>query len=201
MPRPRPSSDNGHRLVESVDSGPESRQDAGPRTGNRIVNEFVEQLISVVAEEAEHCERVLTLLRQQQRCLIESDTEALQANVLEQEKAIRRSRELEDRRQGLVATIAQQQPLEGETPNIAGLIANLSDEYGRRLEGLRISMARAIERVSKTKDQNRMLIERSLGNINEIIRVLATANVAAPDYAGRSKGCEEVAPLSVDRMV
>jgi hypothetical protein len=160
----------------------------------------VEQLISVVAEEAEHCERVLTLLRQQQRCLIESDTEELKANVLEQEKAIRRSRELERRRQALVTQIAQDPPFEGETPNIAGLIANLSDEYGRRLAGLRISMVRAIEHVNKTKDQNRMLIEQSLGNINEIIRVLAAANVTASDYAVRGRGKSEVASLSVDRM-
>jgi len=153
----------------------------------------------VVAEEAEHCERVLSLLRQQQRCLIESDTEGLKANVLEQEKAIRRSRELERRRQTLVAGIAEGPVFDGETPNIAGLIANLSDEYGRRLASLRVSMARAIERVNKTKDQNRMLIEQSLGNINEIIRVLAAANVAAADYASRSKGSREAEALSVDR--
>ena len=61
-------------------------------------------------------------------------------------------------------------------------------------------MARAIERVNKTKDQNRMLIEQSLGNINEIIRVLAAANVAAADYASRSKDSREAAALSVDRM-
>lgn len=164
------------------------------------MNESVEQLIAVVAEEAEHCERVLSLLRQQQRCLIESDTDGLKANVLEQEKAIRRSRELERRRQGLVAEIAHRPEFDGDTPNIARLIENLSDEYGRRLAGLRISMARAIERVNKTKDQNRMLIEQSLGNINEIIRVLAAANVAAADYASRSKDGRETAALSVDRM-
>ena len=164
------------------------------------MNESVEQLIAVVAEEAEHCERVLTLLRQQQRCLIESNTEGLKANVLEQEKAIRRSRELERRRQSLVAAIAQNPVFDGQAPNLAGLIANLSDEYGRRLGDLRVSMARAIERVNKTKDQNRMLIEQSLGNINEIIRVLAAANVAAADYAGKTRDRQAVASLSVDRM-
>jgi len=164
------------------------------------LNESVEQLIAVVAEEAEHCERVLTLLRQQQRCLIESDTENLKANVLEQEKAIRRSRELERRRQTLVASLAQQTPSDCETPNLASLIANLSDEYGRRLAGLRVSMASAIERVNKTKDQNRMLIEQSLNNIGEIIRVLAAANVAAADYSVRGKGQGDGASLSIDRI-
>ena len=89
---------------------------------------------------------------------------------------------------------------DGETPNIRGLIENLSDEYGRRLSGLRVSMARSIERVNKTKDQNRMLIEQSLGNINEIIRVLAAANVAAADYSEQSRNGQESASLSVDRM-
>jgi flagellar biosynthesis/type III secretory pathway chaperone len=166
------------------------------------MNEFVEQLISVVAMEAEHCERLLTLLRQQQRHLIEGKTEALQANVREQEAAIRRSRDLESRRQSLVKTIAQRQNLDNDLPNLSALIATLSDDYGRRLSALRTSMAQSIERLSKTKEQNKMLIERSLTNINEIMHMLAAANVAAGEYNGQPNGktASAAAPLSVDRV-
>jgi flagellar biosynthesis/type III secretory pathway chaperone len=164
------------------------------------MNEFVEQLISVVAMEAEHCERLLTLLRQQQRHLIEGETDALQANVREQEAAMRRSRDLENRRQALVATIAERQSLDSDTPNLSALIATLSDDYGRRLAALRTSMAQSIERLTKTKEQNKMLIEQSLTNINEIMHMLAAANVAAGEYNGQPNGKATAAPLSVDRV-
>ena len=58
------------------------------------MNDLVEQLVAVVAEEAEHCDRMLTLLRRQQRFLIEGDTTGIEANAREQESAIRRAGEM-----------------------------------------------------------------------------------------------------------
>lgn len=165
------------------------------------MKELIEQLVSVVAEEAEHCERILTLLRHQQRHLIEGNVEELQASVLEQENAMRRSRELEQRRQFLLDHLAHTPAFDGERPDLARLITALSDDYARRLEALRTSMSRSIQHVIKTREQNRMLIERSLFNINETIQLLASANTAAADYAMDGTARAVVAaPLSVDRM-
>jgi hypothetical protein len=61
-------------------------------------------------------------------------------------------------------------------------------------------MAQSLERLTKTKEQNKMLIERSLTNINEIMHMLAAANVAAGDYNGPTKGNASSTPLSVDRV-
>ncbi|GAB4317049.1 MAG: hypothetical protein Kow0074_05400 [Candidatus Zixiibacteriota bacterium] len=163
------------------------------------MRDIVEQLISVVAEEAEHCERILVLLRQQQDSLVRGDIDSLQNNLREQENSLRRSRELERRRRSLVQQVAEAVDLQEESPSLRALIATLSDDYGRRLSELRISMAAAIERVNKTKEQNRMLIERSLSNINEIIKLLAATNAAVTDYAGPSRKAPDAAALSVDR--
>ena len=82
---------------------------------------------------------------------------------------------------------------------MSSLIAAVSDDYGRRLAELRVSMAAAIERVNKTKEQNRMLIERSLSNINEVIHLLAATNATVTDYSGSARGAHDAAALSVDR--
>jgi len=171
------------------------------RLDDSALKELIEQLVSVVAEEAEHCERILTLLRHQQRHLVEGNVEELRANVLEQENAMRRSRELEQRRQTLLDNLAQTPAFDGERPGLARLITTLSDDYGRRLETLRTSMTHSIQQVIKTKEQNQMLIERSLFNINETIQLLASANASAADYAmgGAERACV-AAPLSVDRL-
>jgi len=163
------------------------------------VNDTIEQLIAVVAEEAEHCERILILLRRQQDHLVRGDIEGLQKNLREQEDALRRSRELERRRTQLSQDVADDTAMAEQSPNLSSLIATLSNDYGQRLAELRVSMAQAIERVNKTKEQNRMLIERSLTNINEIIHLLAEANVAASEYAGGSKGTRDAASISVNR--
>jgi len=180
-------------------AGPENHQTN--RLDNSTVKELLEQLVSAVAEEAEHCERILILLRNQQRHLVEGNIADLQANVLEQERAMRRSRELERRRQTLLDELSQTADFDGQRPGLVRLITTLSDDYARRLETLRTSMTRSIQQVITTKEQNRMLIERSLFNINETIQLFASANVAAADYAaGGTERIPVSEPLSVNRL-
>lgn len=164
------------------------------------MKEIVDQLIAVVAEEAEHCERTLNLLRQQQRRLIEGDTQHIENNVRQQETAIRRSRELEKRRLALLERLAATREFGGETPDMERLITTLSDDYGRRLTQLRESLADAIRRIAKVKQQNTMLIERSLSNIGETVRLLATLPAAGSPVVDASGRHLRPAPVSVDRI-
>jgi flagellar biosynthesis/type III secretory pathway chaperone len=163
-----------------------------------VLEELAEQLVRVVAEEAEHCERLLSLLRHQQRHLVEGNTSELEGNVLEQELASRRSRELERRRLGLLDRMSEMPACGGERPDITRLIAALSDDYGRRLSELRHTMKQSLEQLKKTKDQNQRLIERSLSNIGETMRLLAAAGIPT-DYAALSTGVVPARPLAIDR--
>jgi hypothetical protein len=164
------------------------------------VNEFADQLIAVVAEEAEQCERMLTLLRQQQRRLIECDTAGIESNVRDQEAAIRRSHELEKRRLGLVQQLEQAAGVNGESSNIERLVAVLSDDYGRRLRQLRESLGAAIGRIEKVRQQNTVLIERSLSNIGETMRLLATVPPAGGHTVSAEREPAVAMPVSVDRI-
>ncbi|MEW5701244.1 MAG: flagellar protein FlgN [Candidatus Zixiibacteriota bacterium] len=165
------------------------------------MDDLIDQLISVVAEEAEQCERLLTLLRQQQRYLVEGNVAGLDANVRDQEEAITRSRALGMERGRLLETLGQDPNLRGQRLDISRLIASLSNDYGRRLETLRGSMKRSIELMTKTREQNAMLIQRSLSTIGETMRLLAAAH-GAPEYAGGPvSGKAATVPVAVDRMV
>jgi len=133
------------------------------------VTKNLEQLGFLVAEETEHCERHLGLMRRQQEFLSQGDTSSIEANAREQETALRRSRHLERRRRRLVGTLARDGGLNFGTPDLGLIIATVFDDYDHRLSAVRATMKKSIERLNKTKEQDRMLIERSLNQINEFI--------------------------------
>lgn len=166
----------------------------------RTVNDLVEQLVSVVAEEAEHCDRMLTLLRCQQRFLIEGDTAGIESNAREQESAIRRVGEMEKRRRTLLDRLADAPEFHGEAPDMERLITTLSDDYGRRLRKLRESLAQAMDRVTKVKEQNTLLIERSLSSISDTMRLLAVPSAGTAPTVGLPAQPASAVPVSVDRM-
>jgi len=139
-----------------------------------FMSAITEQLVAVVAEEAVHCERFLGLMRRQQELLIQGDTHRVEANIREQEAALRRSRYLECRRRQLVSAVVKDCTFNAGVSNLAQTIATVFNDYGSRLASLRASMQRSIERLHETKENNRTLIEQSLGNINEFIRSTQT---------------------------
>lgn len=139
-------------------------------TRNASVTETVEQLVFVVANEAEQCERLLRLMSCQKKFLLLGDTRSIETNALELGTALYRSSDLQCQRQQLVDTIAKHDGSNGGMPEFAQIIASVSIDYGRRLSELHASIKKTTERLCKTKEENRTLIERSLGNISEVIR-------------------------------
>jgi flagellar biosynthesis/type III secretory pathway chaperone len=156
----------------------------------------MEQLVSTVAEEAEHFERLLALLRCQQESLIKDDIRRIETTVLEQKKALRRSQSLERRRLQLVDTISRSGNGGGNggTPDVAEIIATVSTDYGRRLSQLHNSMKKSIERLRKTKEQNRMLIQQSLGNIEEFKHLVAAVTAPSQEHTPERSESRSVEP-------
>jgi flagellar biosynthesis/type III secretory pathway chaperone len=158
----------------------EHKPNPRPRKGpvdkpHEDLTSIMEQLISTVAEEAEHFERLLALLRRQQESLIRDDIRRIEATTLEQKNALRRSRVLERRRQKLVSAITENGHGRGSAgrTNIVHIVASVSADYGNRLSQIHTSMKKSIERLRETKEQNRMLIQQSLGNIEEFKHLIS----------------------------
>lgn len=165
------------------------------------MDEFVEQLLVVVAEEAEHCERTLTLLRKQQREFVRGDIDAISDSVAEQEQTIRQARVLERRRLELLERLANSPAFNGARPDLQKLMSVLSDDYGRRFERLRRSLSESIARLTRVKKQNSMLIERSLSNIAETMRLLATVpNATGALSAGGNGTMTTPMTVAIDRI-
>jgi flagellar biosynthesis/type III secretory pathway chaperone len=156
----------------------------------------MEQLVSTVAEEAEHFERLLALLRCQQESLIKDDIRRIESTVLEQKHALRRSQVLERRRQKLVNTITENGHGRGPNgrPDIVQIVATVSADYGNRLSQIHTSMKKSIERLKETKEQNRMLIQRSLGNIEEFKHLISTLKTPSQEHAPERSEARSVTP-------
>jgi len=159
--------------------------------GNATVTETVEQLISVVADEAEQCERLIRLMSCQQEFLILGGTRSIEANVRELRTALCRSCDLQCQRQQLVDTIAKGARFTGGKRELAQIVGTVSIDYGRCLSELHASIKKTIRRLCKTKEQNRIFIERSLGNISEFIQCAKSGRRPGPLESSEPLVCGE----------
>ena len=137
------------------------------------MNELVDQLVSVVAEEAEQFERLLALLRQQHRRLVCGDVAGLNRSADDQEEALRVARVLERRRHDLLERLAACPPGD-ESTDYARLVAALSHDYARRFADLRCALKGSISQLQKTREQNARLIARSLSSVSQRVGLRAT---------------------------
>ncbi len=141
--------------------------------GNPGVNLLTTQLVSVIAEEAERCERLLWLVRQQQRYMADKNIGQLKDNRREQKSAVRRLRELERRRLTLIHVLAQVPPdNSGTRPDLSRLIVILSDDDGRRFNQLCRVISSSVTQLRGIKERTAELIERSRFHIGETGRHL-----------------------------
>jgi hypothetical protein len=158
--------------------------------GSPGVDLLTKQLVSVIAEEAEHCERLLWLVRQQQSYMAGKNIGRLEANGREQERTVRRLRKLERRRLALIRLLAQMPSYNNNTrPDLTRLMAVLSDDYGRRFDQLCRVIGASLSQLVGIRERTAVLVERSRFHIGETSRHLGSIDAA---------GAYRAAPAAVD---
>jgi len=147
------------------------------------VDRLTQDLIGVVAREAEQLDTLWQLLSRQQRFLVEGNVAAVEANVQEQEQVIRISRELEGERCRLLCRVAEQLAGDPRAMTLAKLAELLSGSYATRLNELRGTLVSITQNIERARRQNEMLITRSLFHIGETMRLLAGSAATVPAYS------------------
>ena len=175
---------NSHTMRSVLGGSPGQRTDVPP-------HDVVRRLVAIVAEEAEHCERLLTLLGHEQRLLAGDDTAELECSLRRQADVVEHFRALAQERRHLLAQLARRPDSLGLPPDVPQMIAALSGDYGRRLTGLRHTLAHIAAHLDMMKSRNAQLVQRSLSNIDETMRLLATV-----DAGGAAAVLHEPAPAA-----
>ena len=154
-----------------------------PRMAGKTVDQLTEELMAVVAREAEQLDQLWQLLSRQQRFLVEGDVAGVTANVQEQAQALRIAHELETERLRLLdeaAVCLEGDPRALTLSRLAGL---LSGSYAERLNELRATLVAITKNIERTRQQNEMLINRSLYHIGETVRLFAGSMATVPAYS------------------
>jgi hypothetical protein len=163
-----------------------SIENAKAPTNELSVDQITLKLSKVVAREVEHLDSLLQLLTDQQRFLVEKNVAAVEENVQRQEQAISYSRELEAERQRLLGRLAERVDGNPRELTLSKLTDVLSGTYATRLKKMQQTMLSITGNIQHVRQQNEMLINRSLMHIRETMRLLAGSQATAPEYAPRT---------------
>lgn len=160
-----------------------------PPTPEPDTRQITERLVRIVAREAEHLDTLLQLLTAQQRFLVEGDLAEVEQNVQKQEEAIHLAGELEGERARLLKALAPQLDEQPQALSLARLSELLSGTYAQRIKQLRETLLSITGNIQRTRQQNEMLIGRSLYHVDETMRLIAGNDNTSPSYAeGKSAG-------------
>ena len=150
------------------------------------VGQITRQLTQVVSREVEHLGSLLQLLTDQQRFLVEGNVAGVEENVVRQEQALHLSHELENERHRLLGWLAEHVDGNPQELTLSKLTELLSGTYASRLKQLQKTLLSITGNIQRVRQQNELLINRSMMHIRETVRLLAGNMATAPEYAPRT---------------
>ncbi|HHI02406.1 MAG TPA: flagellar protein FlgN [candidate division Zixibacteria bacterium] len=163
-------------------------------------SQLVYELIEILKEEASLFETFLDLLEKQQRALVKNDLEEInRITGLQREKAVM-SRRLIKRREDVIGKLT----LDGASNDdltISRLIDSVASGQAIVMGQLRNSILDLNDKITKVRNQNAMLINRSRENIVKTMELIS--RIGAPNSSYQSQGKVESmrTNIAVDRRV
>lgn len=131
----------------------------------------MDRLISIIGDEALLFEKFLELLEQQQKTLIENDTDALNSVTARLQQVVSQSRELEAERVATVEEIRRQGGT-GSDLNVARICDMADAARSGKLQAFRNTILDLYGRIEETRMRNGLLIEQSMEQIQNTLDMI-----------------------------
>jgi len=159
---------------------------------------MINRLIDIIGKEAALFESFLDLSEQQQQMLVNNDVEGLnRITDLQREKLIE-SQILNRQREELVEQIKLANSVEGDL-NVTHLLQMVDQDQARQLVKLKNFILGLNEKITVTRNQNVMLLNRSREYIAKTMEMLSRINAPVGAYAPNRTQQERLANVAVDR--
>jgi hypothetical protein len=159
---------------------------------------MINKLIQIIGKEAAIFESFLELLEKQQRMLVENDVDGLNhITDLQREKLVE-SQLLNKKRQELVEEIKVANDIEGDL-NVTRLLEIVDEEQADRLQKLQRIILSLNDKITETRNQNAMLLNRSREYILKTMEMLSKINSPDSTYAAPGKKTNRELNVAVDR--
>ncbi len=161
---------------------------------------MINKLIEIVGKEAELFETFLALLEQQQKHLVDNNTDGLnEVTHLQREKMVE-SQILNKERESLVIEIKKDNAIDGDL-NISKLLDLVDKNQAERLVQLKELIVSLHDQIAEVRNQNAVLLNRSRSYISRMMNTLSKINSPAPNYSKNGTNQEQQQTISIDRRV
>jgi flagellar biosynthesis/type III secretory pathway chaperone len=161
---------------------------------------MIDRLIDIVGQEAALFESFLELLEQQQQMLVKNDVEGLNRVTQQQREKLRESQRLNRQREEIIEHIKQANAIEGDL-NVTRLVEIVDQDRAHQLIKLRDLIQSLNDKITTTRNQNALLLNRSREYIAKTMEMLSRINAPSNTYgaSGAQKG--PAASVVVNRSV
>ncbi len=133
---------------------------------------MIGKLLDIIGREATLFESFLHLLDRQRDCLVRNDTEQLaELTELMREKVVE-SQLLNDQREQVIRELKAAKAIDGDL-TVSRLLEILDAQEAGQLQTLRDTILELNKRISVTRQQNEMLLDRSRSYIQRTLELLA----------------------------
>jgi len=159
---------------------------------------MINKLIDLIGKEAAVFESFLELLEQQQTMLVTNDVDGLnRITDLQREKLVE-SQLLNKQRLELVEQIKVANDLEGDV-NVTRLLDIVDENQADRLQKLQRLILSLNDKITETRNQNAMLLNRSREYILKTMEMLSKINSPDSTYARPGAKTDRQLNVAVDR--
>jgi len=160
---------------------------------------MINQLIQVIGDEALVFEEFLQLLDRQKEALVSNDTDRLNEVTELQQQKLLLSRDLNRRRERLIAALKETNAIEGDV-TVTRLLEYADEDQSQRLSRLRDAILALNDRINEARNTNAMLLNRSREFISRTMTMLSRLHGPNRTY-GRCGAPSEGAAVAVDRRI
>ena len=159
---------------------------------------MIDQLIDIIAREANLFESFLRSLQQQQQMLVRGDMDGLNRVTAQQQELLEESRRLNDEREELIARIGEANAIEGDI-TVSRLLEVADADQAQRLQHLRDLILELHEQIERTRNSNAMLINQSRQIIADTMAELSRVHRPRPGYTVSGTAADDSRALVMDR--
>lgn len=156
------------------------------------MNSLVSQLIEVINKEITCLERFLILLSEEQKFLVENDTDSLQKSVKDQQKIIWDAQKLEEDRIKLTDCLAERLKIEKGEVNISKLIELVEESYSAKLRELHSTLSSLYAKLERQRKKNEFLIRQSMKYVDQSIKIFLGLEKEDPNYSASQRRNQKV---------
>ena len=146
------------------------------------MNEIIQELITILDKELALYRRLLHLLREEKKIMVDYSIDDLGRSNMEKETIGLKLRLLEESRMMLMQRLSPHFDKEPEEITLADLCAKAGEPMASEIDARRTALKAQIGEVRELNERNRALALHSLSHIQGMINLIRALNAGSPTY-------------------